>query len=129
MKIRSGFVSNSSSSSFVIIGKRLDSIKSITKSDLKRYKEIVAFPDDLYGDEGTVLLHISDAAMLDSVQKNAAKLGIRRIYGAFESGHEEFTFNVANLPQEKLEVVTLVEDQNSPTNVAGLKEFLDFQEE
>ena len=51
MKIRSGFVSNSSSSSFVIIGKRLDSIKSITKSDLKRYKEIVAFPDDLYCDE------------------------------------------------------------------------------
>jgi hypothetical protein len=68
MKIRNGFVSNSSTSSFVIVGFKLPS-KKVAKSLYEKY------PDDVYKDSynqeytfGKVLLDVDDTKELDMVK-------------------------------------------------------------
>ena len=60
MKIRAGFVSNSSSSSFIIIGKGLD-IRDVTSKMIEE-KEIIAMGGDVY--EGEDVFQISNVEEL-----------------------------------------------------------------
>lgn len=68
MKIRAGFVSNSSSSSFIFIGRHRD-IKDITLKELRRKKFFVKLDYAYYNGEGDLIFRI-DSRMLLFLQKN-----------------------------------------------------------
>jgi hypothetical protein len=96
MKIRIGFVSNSSSSSFVILGTKTHlgniSPKSVAKG------EIIAVGIDLYGD-GADLFYLTED-MYKTLQKNKhQKLDFYQVY-AIDSGNEETEVIKAALPDK-----------------------------
>jgi len=84
MKIRSGFVSNSSSSSFLLIG------DPINLSDIKSFNDdYVAIGKDMY--EGADLIYIDDYFKLTMLKESGYD------FKAFKVDKSEFEPNIANI--------------------------------
>jgi len=125
MKLRTGFVSNSSSSSFAILGESLGrDIKKVTLNDLNTYDSIVV-DTNMTGEGGAVLIHIKNKKMLEFVQKNAGRCQIVEVFGSYGSGN----IKTDRLPHGKtVEVMSWEEEQSSPWDVPSLEEYLKYEE-
>jgi hypothetical protein len=109
MKIRKGFVSNSSSSSFVIVGNEVK-FKDITPSDkIKMLVEGIA--------EHTVAMNVSKSDY-KYLQKHPEVIGEMDIkfFKTIASGCEEIELNKADMP-EKVKIYTLEVDQYEPDSL------------
>jgi len=128
MKIRTGFVSNSSSSSFAIIGQRLTlkELKALTEKDIKSMD--IQATTDSEGGEGEVIAVIKDKEFLDHLLRNSH---IREAYNVFvECGESDVEFDVKDLPKSgKLFMFTTTADQSTPYNLQDWKEYCDYDEQ
>ena len=98
MKIRNGFVSNSSSSSFIIIGKELD-IRQVNIKIVNE-KQIVAVGDDLNeGQDIFQIISIEQLAFLKAME-NLENSKAFRIFDAYlyDTGDYEGDVEVKKLP-------------------------------
>jgi len=125
MKIRTGFVSNSSSSSFCLLGVQLGtrSLEKVTKKDLKTFQEICCFTG-LDSEEGRVLLHIDQEDFLEFVKKHEQDLKIEAVYGVVTTSEVD----PKKLPKNrgKLVVESTIEEQSSPRCLADLMVELEY---
>jgi hypothetical protein len=125
MKIRSGFVSNSSSSSFLVIGKEMD-IKNITISMVKNKRIIAMGPEFIEGDDVFQINTIEELAFLKALNN----LGDDRfsIMDAcvFSSEEVEGEIDVKNLPDSgKVKYITGWRDYSSSKDINILKDRYD----
>jgi hypothetical protein len=123
MKIRTGFVSNSSSSSFCLLGIEFPKgIGSVTKKDLRKYDEICCFTG-LDSDEGQILFHIEDEDFFEFVKEHEQDLEINEVFGVITTNKVKRR----SLPKTgNLVVESTEESQSSPRNLADLRCQLEY---
>lgn len=121
MKVRSGFVSNSSSSSFLIVS---NSTNIDEKSDLLHI--------DMEGSEGRVIFKPTKE-MLDYLKQNPEivenkDISFIKVYVMAEDGNSTYAKDLKDVPDNCcVEGATL--DQNSPRTLDELKEWYLNEEE
>ena len=124
MKIRNGFVSNSSSSSFLILGNNID-ILDVTSSMIKE-KQIYFLGK--YLNEGRDIFQIKkieELAFLKALSKECSDIFF---IDAFAIGHSDFEgeINVDKLPKTgKVKYYNTDRDYNSSDSLSDLKERYD----
>ena len=117
MKIRNGFVSNSSSSSFVIAAIPV-SINDISKSDLNKYNYVVE-GKELY--EGDDIFEIDNLNILYFL-KAASKIGLEfNIYKHYNDKLINNELDLSVVPKKgKLNLLELEQDYNSCDGYSAL---------
>jgi len=108
MKIRKGFVSNSSSSSFVIVGNKVKfSDLSATDKKITMLVEGIA--------EHTVVMDMDEKSH-DYIQKHPEIMKDITFFRTIASGDEEIELKKADMP-DKVKVYTLEVDQYCPDSL------------
>ncbi len=125
MKLRNGFVSNSSSSSFCIIGRGIDPVelKDFSPGDLMRIKKLWV---SLGYYEGEVLTNLDIDmynALVKYIDRNNNDIEID-IYEADWAGEDGWTINPSDICPGAIVMLTDI-DQHSPNTLEGLIERLD----
>jgi hypothetical protein len=132
MKIRQGFVSNSSSSSFVVIGKKVN-VNDLTVEDLnnKNY-----FIDTNYGYEGGPI-HLNTkwfdkneyGKLLEMIHEEKFEVGTVIEISKYASDYSgDMKLNKSDLPDGNLMVLFGECDQHSPTTIGDIDEMLEYGE-
>ena len=129
MKIRNGFVSNSSSSSFMLIGKMVDE-EDITNSDIKDKNYVVIGKSLGDGDDIFYIETVEMLWFIKTVQKMNLEFdfGVFNVYETFkskkenddENGKEELKFNSKDLPDGELIASSWYMDYKSSKTVEDL---------
>lgn len=132
MKIRQGFVSNSSSSSFIVFGRNID-IKDITPSIIKE-KEIICLGKEL--SEGQDIFYIKNIDML-AFLKALNELGrdieydmeFIEVYSV--GGFDEYSgeLDLTNLTTKKIQYFNIDKDYSSSRDLSDIKERYDENNE
>ena len=122
MKIRTGFVSNSSSSSFVILGKAIG-FDEITKNNLE---SVYAESDNEYG-EGYPVFELTKEMYkyLKQHPEHCYDLKFYEVYDYFDEESAKDTLDKSKLP-ESCQVYFFCRSQNSPHD---LQDFIELFEE
>lgn len=130
MKIRQGFVSNSSSSSFIVFGRNID-IKDITPSIIKE-KEIICLGKEL--SEGQDIFYIKN---IDTFLKALNELGrdieydmeFIEVYSV--GGFDEYSgeLDLTNLTTKKIQYFNIDKDYSSSRDLSDIKERYDENNE
>jgi hypothetical protein len=123
MKIRNGFVSNSSSSSFVALAVPIN-INDITSEMIKKC-EVITFGAEI--SEGIDMIEINSEDMIKFFKlfpryDNDWSDGKFCFWKVIKSGDGGFTFNKSELPDEHYEIVSETIDQHSSTDLNTLIE-------
>jgi len=124
MKIRQGFVSNSSSSSFIVFGRNID-IKDITPSIIKE-KEIICLGKEL--SDGQDVFYIENIDML-AFLKALNELGrdieydmeFIEVYSV--GGFDEYSgeLDLTNLTTKKIQYFNIDKDYSSSRDLSDIK--------
>lgn len=118
MKNRNGFVSNSSSSSFVIIGKEVPA-SELNEANLDKFC-VIGNTDQL--ELSTELFHLKDREMMQFVIDHAEFFRVYRGIGYTDGSSEmEKSELVALLPEGKIMVETGTCDQNCAESIEELR--------
>jgi hypothetical protein len=122
MKIRNGFVSNSSSSSFCLIGKELHTLPIKIDKD-----EIYATSSDL-GCEGRCIFPL-DQEMLDYLLENKDSEDFPEFdyYIAYLTSYDETTIKEDITLTKGTKIFNFEADNHSPSNLTELKELIDWE--
>lgn len=123
MKIRSGFVSNSSSSSFVALATPIN-INDITTEMIKKC-EVITFGSEI--SEGIDMIEINSEDMIKFFKlfpKYHDDWGSDEFcfWKVIKSGEDGFTFNKSELHGEQYEIISKIIDQHSSTDLSTLIE-------
>lgn len=127
MKVRTGFVSNSSSSSFVIIGREVD-IREVTAKMLKEHSYVVIGDDISDGQDVFEIRTFEELAFLKAMNNLNLDDDIRIIqsFGFNKNDDIEGELDVKDLPKSgKVKYFTGWVDYNSASNISDLKERYD----
>ncbi len=126
MKIRSGFVSNSSSSSFIIIGKKLN-YNEVTIEMLKEKNIMAIGPELIEGDDIFRVNTIEEFAFLralDNLGKNIFNVVEAFVFGGDDDYSGEF--DAEKLPKEgKLQFYKGYMDYSNSTDLSMLQDRYD----
>jgi len=132
MKIRNGFVSNSSSSSFLLFAEKLNSLPS------KFEPKILVVDDDTESNDGGVFIYELDKEMYNMAKANINLLhlkGLRffRDIGSVNEGGkltfqeiDEKTKNITGERRKNIVVENFTTDINVPYDANELREFYDL---
>jgi len=120
MKTRNGFVSNSSSSSFVILGVEVK-LNDIDVQDLKSKEYEYVAESGMQGESGPIFVEIKNKKMLDLLKRahdgefdnlDNNVHAYKAYYCSFSEGGDGETIDISNFPK-KIEVYSGEADQCS----------------
>jgi hypothetical protein len=129
MKIRKGFVSNSSSSSFIIIGERVN-FKDIDFLTLGNDEEYLALGGGDYFEYGQAVFYLNQK-MLDFMKENVEEFDdmdlifIKSLYNNSECYGDKFMINESQMGKN-LKIWAGEGDQWSPNSVEDLKDLMNL---
>lgn len=98
MKIRQGFVSNSSSSSFVIVGEKIK-LSDVNPKNFTKGSERYMFESTLEGDEATTYGYINSIEMLEFLKKHDDLY--RNVYEVYEFGYDADAIDISSIQVPK----------------------------
>lgn len=140
MIIRIGFVSNSSSSSFIIIGREID----VKEAEKLLGESRILVDTDLHGSEGDIIIDLEDKKTL-KVLKEAVdgKFNFTSVSNYNYTFHPKFyevfagkiqddyelEFNASELPPIKCKAYFLTVDYHTPVDAKELREKYDAQKD
>jgi hypothetical protein len=122
MKIRNGFVSNSSSSSFVLIGERIK-LSDINPTKIK-HPEQYMFQSSFEGGEAIVYGYIPDKEMLDFLKKHPDV--VRKVYEVFSlqgEGEGEELSSIKIPKGRKAKIFSGIMEQHSIQDLNEIREY------
>ena len=129
MKVRNGFVSNSSTSSFILLG-NWSNLDKVSFDNPNVY--YVAWTNELYGESGTIHIIIKDETMLKELKRLEEEkhwnFDVMETYKLeWDGGEIEFNKSDPNLP-EKIIIIYGECDQNTIYDFKGLQGELKWSE-
>lgn len=124
MKTRGGFVSNSSSSSFIIIGKPINIKEAIENSN----KNIIGILENESGNEVICKLNLDMLKILQEEQETKSDISIKLIDAIFfepiDEGCSIYKTIGVEIPADNYIYSTTLSDNYPPENVEELKDYL-----
>ena len=128
MKVRTGFVSNSSSSSFAIIGIKTK-LKDIDPETFKKKIQYLARPiEGFEGGEGETYFYISDKKSLDFLLKYSDIISPDAYQILAETSDGTSDISTASFPKNKnISLLCGTMDQSSPTDFDGIKDMFEYE--